>query len=233
MNSLTRTLVVLTVSLAGILPAAASAHQGDSNYRSEINSIRPAEVARGLQLEIENFDDHLVLANRTGKEVVIEGYDGEPYFRISADGLVEVNLNSPSYYLNEDRFANVELPARADAKAQPEWQEIDQTGRYIWHDHRSHYMGVGTPSQVKDESKETLVFRYTIPMSVDGVPVKASGTLTWAGKQAGPPFFIWVLLAVLIIGGLLGAIVVRRRRSEEDERNDGPGTDSGKQKEAW
>ncbi len=87
-----------------------TAHQGNPNFRSEINSIQPERLAEGLTVETYNFDDGVRLINDTGEEVVVIGYDGEPYFRISPEGVVEVNLNSPSYYLNEDRLADVEVP---------------------------------------------------------------------------------------------------------------------------
>ena len=233
MKRLTHALALLAAFSVILSPAVASAHQGDSNYRSEITSITPAGAAEGLQMEVQNFDDHVELVNRTGKTVVIKGYDGEPYVRISADGLVEVNLNSPSHYLNEDRYADVELPARADAEAEPEWQEVDETGRYIWHDHRSHYMGVGIPSQVKDESKEQVVFDYSIPVEVDGTPVEAAGTLTWVGKQSGPPFFIWIVLAALVVAGAVAIARIRRKRGDEDDQSHDDNGQDKEQAEAW
>ena len=113
---------IIALFIIATVPAVASAHQGNADYRSEITSIRPASLTAGLTVEVINFDDHVRLINDTGKEVVILGYDSEPMARISADGVVEVNLNSPSYYLNEDRFANVDPPERADEKAAPEWE---------------------------------------------------------------------------------------------------------------
>ena len=79
-------------------------------------------LADGLTVEIVNFDDHVRLVNQTGKEVIINGYDGDPYARIESGGAVYVNLNSPAYYLSEDRFAAVEVPDRADPKAKPDWE---------------------------------------------------------------------------------------------------------------
>ncbi|MDQ2700279.1 MAG: hypothetical protein M3Y23_03000 [Actinomycetota bacterium] len=235
MKRLSRALAVFAAfSVMSLLPVVASAHQGDPNYRSVIESVKPSAPAEGLELEIQNFDDHVELVNRTGKQVVVKGYDNEPYFRIGPDGLVEVNLNSPSHYLNEDRYADVELPARADAKAEPDWQEVDQTGRYVWHDHRSHYMGVGTPSQVKDKSKETEVFPYEIPMTVDGTPVVAAGTLTWVGEKSGPPAFIWFVLAGLIVACAIAITVIRRNRGHETSLDgEGSGDQDKEDAEVW
>lgn len=240
MKRLKGTFTVLIALLAMTVPAAANAHEGNPNYRSEITSITPAALADGLTATIQNFDDNVELVNRTGKEVLIKGYDGEPYVRIGADGLVEVNLNSPTFYLNEDRFADVEVPARADAKAEPEWDEVDDSGIYSWHDHRSHYMGLGTPSQVEDESKETKVFDYSIPLTVGGKPAEMDGTLTWVGKQSGFPVLPFVALAAVIVLGAVALSVIRNRRRDDDEDGeDEPGepkepeAGSEDQTEAW
>lgn len=245
MKRFTGTLTVLLVLTASVLPSAATAHKGNPDFRSEITSITPASAADGLVLTIQNFDDNLELNNRTGNEVVVEGYDKEPYIRIGADGIVEVNLNSPAYYLNEDRFAAVTVPQRADANASPDWKQVAENGTFSWHDHRSHYMGLGTPPQVKDESKETEVFPYVIPLRVGGVPVKANGMLTWVGKQSGFPVLPFVGLAIVIALGAIGVLMVRRRRDEDvhparnvgsDGSNDSDDSDDSpdkEQTEAW
>jgi len=242
MKRLLGTLAVLLALTSSLVISAATAHQGNPDFRSEITSITPASAADGLVMTIQNFDDNLELNNRTGKEVVVNGYDNEPYIRISPDGTVEVNLNSPAYYLNEDRFADVTVPEKADAKAAPDWKQVADNGTFSWHDHRSHFMGLGTPPQVKDESKETEVFPYVIPMTVGGVPVKANGVLTWVGKQSGFPILPFIGLAAVIVLGAIAISVRRRRRADDDADRDGPDdTDTGdsngakpeEQAEAW
>ena len=173
------------LALAMIIAPVSSAHQGNPNYRSEITSIGPEGLTEGIALSVKNFDDGLELVNRSGRTVMVVGYDGEPYLRFSPDGTVEVNLNSPSYYLNEDRFADVEVPGRADPDVAPEWKQVDDTGVSYWHDHRSHYMGEGIPVQVTDESAETEVFDYRIPLMVDGQrPSPVALSPGWAPKAA-------------------------------------------------
>jgi hypothetical protein len=206
----------------------ATAHQGNPNFRSEVTAITPADQAEGIEIAVRNFDDGLELVNRSGKVVIVEGYDGEPYLRFDPSGDVWVNLNSPAHYLNEDRFADTEIPERADADAAPEWKQIDDTGVAYWHDHRSHYMGEGTPAQVEDESVETKVFDYRIPMTVDGVPVAAIGTLTWVGKDEGFPVLPFIGLGVVAALAVLGAVVLRRRRGANESED---GSERGS--EAW
>lgn len=212
-------MVLATIVMIGALTApTAFAHQGNPDFRSEITSIDPSSLGEGLDFSIQNFDDNVELVNRSGKEVMVEGYDGEPYIRINSSGVVEVNLNSPAYYLNEDRLAEVELPDRADANAAPDWKEVDSTGQFSWHDHRSHYMGLGTPSQVEDKSKTTKIFDYLIPIRVDGKRAEVHGTLTWVGQDSGFPLVPFLVLAIVAIG--LGGFLFLRRQNESAEIND-------------
>ena len=237
-----RFLGAVALFIVAVVPSAATAHQGNPDFRSEITSVQPAALGNGLQSEIVNFDDHVRLVNKSGKEVVIKGYDGEPYARISPDGTVSVNLNAPAYYLNEDRYANVDVPARADANATPDWKVIDDNGTFEWHDHRSHYMSQGTPPQVKDKSEKTKVFDYTIPIEVGGQPAKIDGTLTWVGTGSKAPVIPFVILGLAILAAA-GFWIARRRRSggpDDDQAGGGsdgnpgdPESRSGEAKEAW
>ena len=217
---------ILVLALLTVLPSFAQAHQGDPNYRSEITTISPS--VDGLSFQTYNFDDGVRLQNDTGKEVVVIGYDGEPYVRISADGLVEVNLNSPSYYLNEDRFANAEVPASADPEAAPEWETVGSSGRLEFHDHRIHWMAQGTPPQVKDEGERTKVFDWTVPMVVDGKPTEIAGELFWVPEESGFPIAAIGALVAVALAALAFVIFVRRRRSRG-----GDGGGDSPPKEAW
>jgi hypothetical protein len=188
------------------------AHEGNPNYRSTLRQIAPS--VPGLEARVLGYDDRIELRYDGDSVVVLEGYREEPYLRFHPDGRVEVNRRSPAAYLNEDRFAQVEVPGRADHEAPPRWELIARTGRYDWHDHRIHWMGEGTlPPQVKDEAERTKVFDWTIPASAGGQPFRLSGTLTWLGEQSeGFPVAAAVSLAGVLLGGALLVVVVRRRR---------------------
>jgi hypothetical protein len=194
-----------------VLPAPqAAAHEGNPNFSSEITRIAPP--ADGLEVEVVNFDDSLRLENDTGETVVVEGYDGEPYVRITGDGAVSVNRRSPSYYLNEDRFARVEVPASADPEAPPQWEQVDGSGQFSWHDHRIHYMAEGTPPQVDDPDARTKVFDYAVRLEVDGRPTRLLGTLTWVGDAGGGfPVAPFAGLGALALGALVAVVLLRRR----------------------
>ncbi len=126
--------------------------------------------AAGVEAEVVNLDDRLVVTSSGGQTVVIEGYEDEPYARILPDGTVQLNKRSPAYFLNEDRYAEADVPASADSEAAPEWETVASSGRIEFHDHRIHWMAQGTPPQVTDEGERTKVFDWSVPIAVDGEP---------------------------------------------------------------
>jgi hypothetical protein len=201
------------LAVLSVAAPAALAHEGNPNYRSEVSAIAPA--LPGLEARVLNYDDAIELVYDGQRPLVVEGYRGEPYLRFNPDGLVEVNRRSPAAYLNEDRFAKVELPGRADHRARPSWATVAENGRYDWHDHRIHWMGEGTlPPQVEDEGERTRVFGWEIPMASGGRPVEVRGTLTWLGKEEdGFPVAAGLTLGGALVGGALLVVLVRRRRS--------------------
>src|SRR5919109_5120521 len=88
------------------------------------------------------------LENNTGKPILVPGYDGEPYLRFTTDAVYR-NERSPATYLNEERYGEIELPARANAEAKPERKKVADSGYYEWHDHRIHWMSPVPPPQVR------------------------------------------------------------------------------------
>jgi hypothetical protein len=221
--------VVAAVALVALAAAStALAHQGNANYRSVIGRVTPGVA--GVKLQVLNFDDRLALLNTSGKTVLIQGYNREPYARVLADGTVEVNQRSPAYFLNNDRNADIKVPASADANAPPQWKVVDRSGRFEWHDHRIHWMGQGLPPQVKDTSKRTKVFAWQVPLQVGAAKGAIAGTLYWQPRPGGgaPMAAIVALLALVAVGG--GAVlVVRRRRGTDRDAQDVPQAGA----EAW
>jgi hypothetical protein len=202
---------VALVALCSLAPVAL-AHEGNPNYRSEVREIAPA--VPGLTAEVLNFDDRIELRNESGETVVVRGYRDEPYLRFGADGTVEVNTRSPAAYLNEDRFAQVEVPGRADPDVEPEWEVVAENGRYDWHDHRIHWMSKTPPEKVReDDAARVKVFDWELPVEAAGQPATISGSLTWLGTEDGGfPVGAAVSLGVAVLAGLGLVLFVRRRR---------------------
>ena len=160
------------------------------------------------------------------------GYDGDPYLRFRPNRVVEVNLHSPSKYVNEDRFGTLQPPASARPGASPAWKVVSTNGSYKWFDHRIHWMDKKPPAQVKDKAQEDEDLRLEGSAKVDGRPVTASGTLLWIPRllfrHLQRPLIVAILVvAVLVL--LAGSCMLRRRRRPARPT---PGREKAP-KEAW
>lgn len=191
MRTARRVLIGAAVALGaiGVSAPPAAAHTvagaGPTNYLTEITSVTPR--VEGLQLRVLEFGGQLELANNTGEEVIVLGYQNEPYLRITAEGVFENRL-SPATYLNADRQARTEVPEDAqnsDADTPPEWNRKSDGTTARWHDHRVHWMGSDPPGAVQRDSGRAHVIlpAWNVPLSVDGRAVTVEGTLRW---EPGP-----------------------------------------------
>jgi hypothetical protein len=208
--------VGLLVAFALLAPtSSAFAHGGNPNYRSVINEVTPKVPE--VSFQVLNYDSYMQLLDQKGHEVTIYGYEKEPYARILANGNVQVNKRSPATYLNDNRFAEVTVPPIADPKAAPLWQTVDDSGTFVWHDHRMHYMSPDLPPQVKDKGTKTKIFDYAIPISVDGKRGDVDGTLFWVGSASTSKLPFLLAAVVIVVGGTALVLFVRRRRRDEDD----------------
>ena len=216
-----RTLIAATAAVLLLAGAPlAAAHQGNPNMRSAVTAITPE--TGGLTVTVLNNDDRLELHNTSGKDVVIAGYEGEPYARVLGDGTVEVNTNSEAFYLNDDRYGDVKVPENLGSE--PKWKRLSKTGRFEWHDHRMHWMSRSKPPQVSDEDAKAHIFDWKVPLTVGGAQGRIDGTLDWVPLPGGglPTGLIWGSAIVLILL-CIGVFAIRRRRDA------GPGEPA----EAW
>lgn len=194
-----RVLSGLAAALVGMVASAspAAAHTGDgagpTNFITEITGITP--TVEGLELRVLEFGSQLELTNRTGNEVVVLGYEGEPYLRLSDEGVFE-NRRSPATYINADRQGQTPVPADADADAEPEWRRRSGSDTARWHDHRVHWMGSDSPPAVqRDSTRAQVIFpNWVVPLRVGDRDVEVTGTLTW---QPGPSRWPWLGAAAL------------------------------------
>jgi hypothetical protein len=219
-------LAAITSVLVLIPAPSALAHAGGNpNYRSVIDRVTPK--VPGVIFEVLAYDAYLELRDQHGHEVVIYGYEGEPYARVLKDETVQVNERSPAYYLNDTRYPTEEVPPIADAKAPPRWKTVGSGGTFLWHDHRMHYGSPAVPGQVTDQSRKTKIFDYEIPLRIDGRRGAIDGTLYWVGAP-NPSKLPFILggIAFLVVGGA-AVLIVRRRRGADDDSEGEPA------KEAW
>jgi hypothetical protein len=222
-------LAATTALLIGLSASPALAHEGNPDYRSVIDRVTPQ--VPGVSFQVLSYDSYFQLLDQHGHEVVIYGYDGEPYARVLRDGTVEVNERSPALYLNDTRFPTTQVPPIANPKAPPKWKTVDDSGTFLWHDHRMHYGSTATPPQVTDTSRKTKIFDYTVPLRIDGRKGAIDGTLYWVGA-ANTSKLPFILAGIVIVLGGGALVLLTRRRDRDDEDDEAPRSDEPA-KEAW
>ena len=197
-------LIVAVVAAVGVVALPGVAHAdpaGPTDYRTTITSIDPA--ADAIDLDVVGGDAFLRVAVEPGHEVVVLGYDGEPYLRIGADGVVEHNRRSYATYYNEERYGRTDVPSVVDNDAEPEWDRVGDGGMWAWHDHRAHWMGVEPPIGL--DPGESLPPQI-VPLVVDGVPVAVTVRITLVEGPSLVPVVFGVVIGfgLALLGILLG-----------------------------
>src|SRR3954464_11673141 len=93
------TIVLLVAAVAAAAPASAHTITGvaPTDYRSELTGVEPS--VPGVRVELLDLGRRVRLTN-SGPEVVVLGYQGEPYLRVGPKGVYE-NTRSPSTYQNK------------------------------------------------------------------------------------------------------------------------------------
>jgi hypothetical protein len=198
----TRKLLPALAAALALAPAALAHEGGSSLYQSQPKQLQPS--LRGAVFKVIDGDDRLWLDNRTGKTVLVLGYQGEPYLRFDSAGVWQ-NDHSPAVYLNLDRYAKTALPKDANAKLPPKWEKLVASQAFSWHDHRIHWMSTVPPPSVRADPEEPHhVFDWTVPLRVDGRSYKLTGTLDYVPKDSGGSG----LPVAAIAGGAGGAVVL-------------------------
>ncbi len=194
---LTRAALALAV-IAGsllLLASPASAHSvsgvGATNWKSVLTSVTPQ--LPGLTVKLVEDGSRIELTNR-GAEIVVQGYEGEPYLRIGPSGVFE-NLQSPATYLNCSR-TGCAFPAGLNKDGPPEWKKISSGQTARWHDHRAHYMGTQLPPDVARAPNQVhQEATWNVTMFQGPTQITVTGHYTWIPGTSPIP---WLLLALAL-----------------------------------
>nr|WP_091348555.1 hypothetical protein [Micromonospora rhizosphaerae] len=196
--------LVVTAALAATLALAgpAFAHGADApdgtDYRTEVTGLAPARS--GLAVRAIEAGARLELVNRTGRDVEVLGYSGEPYLRVGPGGVYE-NSRSPATYLNRTIAGDTELSPEADPAATPVWRRISGGQSVRWHDQRALWLESAPPAQVSvDPEREQRVRDWVVPVRDGDETVEIRGTLDWVPPPDPYPWWVAAALGFLAIG---------------------------------
>ena len=163
--------------------------------RSTILAVQPA--VPGLDVRLEEAGNVVVLTNRTGREVVVRGYEGEPYLRVGPAGVFE-NRHSPTRDLNAG--TDEAPPASAGHGAPVEWVRRSAGITARWHDERTE-AGSGPGGAARTAP-------WSLPLTVADQDVIVVGQRT---RVPGPPAWPGVGAAVALAAAVF-ALGKRRPR---------------------
>jgi hypothetical protein len=181
--------VVLTAALTGLFalinPVPAAAHivgtgGSPTNYRTTVTAIRPAVPTVAVTVGIGG--KWVRVTNQGAAEIMILGYRGEPFLRLSQNR-VQINELSGTAAETGQTPGN---PPSADLAAGPRWVQPRDGDSATWTDAR-----IDPPERASGS--------WELPLVVDGQQVTVLGT-----RELIPPPSPWPWVAAL---GLLAAAV--------------------------
>lgn len=189
-------LAATTLFALACLAPPALAHGRGSDATNFAATISDTPDLDGISWQVVGNDEYLSVTNDSDQEVLVLGYEDEPYLRVGPDGVFE-NRRSESTYVNLDRYRRVSVPAIADNDAEPEWVKVSDGRTVLWHDHRIHWMVPTTPPIVlANPGEEVVVIEgWQVPFTVAGDDHEVTGDLRWV---PGPSPWPWLAGALLL-----------------------------------
>ena len=217
-RSSTRRVVLLALGLSLVGLAVATPASADparpTDYRSTVLRVHP-KLPQGVEVSVVGGDSFLELRVARGHSAVVPDYEQgagttpEPYLRFLADGTVERNERSIAAAINRSRYGTD--PTAADPKGTPKWTVVARDGRYLWHDHRIHWMLPNRPKAVSADGRVDMGGpngAWTVDLTVDDEPVVVTGELVLLASPSPVP---WLGMLVLAAGCLIGLALFRVR----------------------
>ena len=218
------TVLASTVLLAGLLaalaalPAAPAAAHGSGPvsdapyYETTLTGVD--SPPRGVSFRVDQAGEWIELTSTSPAGIVVLGYLGEPYLRVTPAG-VEENTLSPTVKINQSLFTDALPQGAPPGKTDPVWKRTSATPSVRWHDHRIHWMGGARPPKVAaDPVRAHLIGQWTVYAQAAGQPVTVHGTLRWTGKP-DDPFGVWVIRVAgigLVLALITVGVILRGRR---------------------
>jgi hypothetical protein len=204
--------VLGTVALGVTAPPASAEPARAGQDRSVVLGIEPATSAEVVAVSVAGGDTALVLDVRPGHDVMVLGYEREPFLHVQPDGTVQLDTASRSAAVDTDRAGLTPTPtargttAAATSAGGPEaavWVTTGTGGHAVWHDHRVHWMA---PSLDPAPDADGRIQDWTVELVVDGRSTVVRGELRREPDQQPWPF------AVLAVLSALGLLAIGHRR---------------------
>jgi len=197
---------ILVVCLLGLWSAPASAHVGGmgvnpSNYTTTVKGLQPP--VPGIQFQVYEGGNWVILTNHTSHDAVVLGYLGEPYLRVGPSGAFE-NMASPSLALAQALPGDGLTPASGASKVPVQWSKVSDSPSIGWHDHRVHWALPTSPPEVlrSPGTSHQVIPNWQIPVRWNGSVVVISGSVLWNPGSSAWPWIGGVIVLAIVITAL-------------------------------
>jgi hypothetical protein len=197
------TLIGVAVVLLVIAAPPASAHTlsgpRPTNFDSSVESVTPP--AEGVTVSVVDLGNKMELTNTTSDDVVVLGYDNEPFLEVGPDGVFE-NSHSATTYISRSLKGGV-IPPGVDTRPslEPEWVKRDDGHTARWHFHGTHWMRNELPQEVQQNpGRSQRVQDASFTFEQNGIKHEVAVALDWV---PGPSSFPWFLLTGALFAGAL------------------------------
>ena len=198
----------LVLALLAAPPAEAHTVTGVSptNYRSEVLGMSPR--LPGVSVHLLDLGNRVELVNQGAVDVIVLGYQGEPYLRVGPAGVFE-NRRSPSVALNRVTGASTPTTTALPNPASfgpPSWRRTGGGRSVRWRDRRTRLEGPA-PDSVKaaPDRRHVVVPQWLIALRRETTDAAVAGRITYVPGPSPVPWLAvaGVLLLITTAGGLL------------------------------
>lgn len=203
----------LALVMVGAPPADAHTITGvaPTDYRSEIVGVNPAWP--GVSAHLLDLGNRVELVNKGKADVVVLGYQGEPYLRVGPAGVFE-NSRSPSVALNKATATGTTTttapPANASAEPipQPSWHRTGDGDSVRWRDRRTRWEGPAPPEVTSaPDQTHVVVPQWLIGLRRGTEDASVNGRITYV---PGPSPVPWLALAAVFLAATAAGALLRR-----------------------
>jgi hypothetical protein len=137
--------------------------------------------------------------------VEVEGADGEPFLRVTPDG-VEANVASPTWFAHAQADPATAVPDRVIDPGAVDWRHVADAPAFTWWEPR---IRPGIVSRTNDGTGAERV--WLIPIDVDDDRYELRGVTEWTAFGGTGPWLSTSIVAVAI-GAFVWAELRRRQR---------------------
>ena len=202
---------VLLLLAAGPADAHTITGVTPTDYKSEVVAVSPS--LPGVRVRLLDLGNRVELTNTGSVDVVVLGYNNEPYLRVGPGGVFE-NSRSPSVALNKvtattAATTTTTVPSQNTAAlTPPSWRRTGGGRSVRWRDRRTRWEGAAPPAvSAAPGATQVVTPQWLIGLRRGDVDATVFGRITYV---PGPSPVPWLLISGVLLLAIVGCGLLRR-----------------------